>query len=194
MRILPLLVIVLSVSIFWSCDSTEKKELEVIPLKVGNEWTYEFKVFRDGEIDSVSTITNRVTDSISIEGNTWFVMNEFDADFFLRNNEHGQLEYTPNSLSIDGKNSQQLFFPYPVSIDTSFEVNYSTSTMFSNHSLVEVGSPAGRFKCYEYLLKDIEDEQHYVHYFVHPGIGIVKYENKTADYFETAELTAWNLK
>ena len=137
---------------------------EIIPLEIGNIWRY------TNENGSYSI--SRVTGLTNIKNQDWYVYTEIDSTFFVQNTSDGQLEYWPDSDSIEH------VLKYPKKKRTRYYDQFGLKTKvetitFSNSIL---GITNGLF--FDFSIETPSDN---IKCLIVPGIGVVEsyYGNET---------------
>ncbi len=156
---------------------------QIIPLKVGNFWTYQYTHYDTlGNIISVSSVTTRVISDTVINGKQAFLFNS--GDVFWNDDSGFWIKSYQKSPILEYK--------YPANIGDYYN-NYIT--VICSDSLIT--SPRGNFKCYGYSYDRGVN-------YVCPGIGVIKEENFQSKnigvsdidlyLFQKSELIEYNLK
>lgn len=183
-----IICILLTVS---SCNKEEQKSpnsaqintLEIMPLKVGNEWVYKVTDYEvSGQIeDQKEEIWTVVKDTV-ISNEKVFYTNE---GFSYLNRNDGLYTYD----STDSTYTK--FVKYPGIVGESFTTfSGERSTIISTNKMVT--GPAGTFNCYQYstIISSLLTE---VIYFS-PGSGLIKAEAIRKDSIQKTYLhKSWEL-
>ena len=169
------LVLVLSTFVFLvSCDSaTEPVEIEsqlLMPLKVGNEWTYTDTNFEDSKVtvEDFRYLVTRLEDvNIGYKQYKAFVLTGHNS----KNEQVVQEFFTCNSIGLYTYGSENdpfnllyrdLLLKYPVSVNERWNTYYHyftpTTHRFSHDTCIveclsikeQITVPAGTFKCVKY--------------------------------------------
>lgn len=127
---------------------------EIVPLKVGNTWSYQTTVYdTSGNIVSTTVDSFSVVSDTLINGKKYFI---FSSGALRWNNDTGfWITMAPDSL---------LLYKYPANVGD--EYSYSLKVICKDSSIVV---PKGTFKCYGYSGLVAID-------YVSPGVGLVKEE------------------
>ena len=153
-------------------ELAQQASLEIIPLKIGNSWT-----FTDDEGLTEEAV---VQGEKGIAGKVWYSYRELsdDAIFIVRNTYSGQIELDPET------NEEELVLPYPVEQETFYTQFGVQSKVTPN---VEVTVPVGTFKAYLYDFS-VDDPGEPILLWIVPGLGPIKsvYEGEI---FELKEYT-----
>jgi len=152
----------------------EQTAKEIIPLKVGNYWSYSRTLYDSvGNIQDTSSYITTITGTTSINGIQYY--NYDNKSTYFVNKTAG---YYISENSVD-----RLIFKYPASVGDS--TNYGKYT--STNSSIQV--PAGNFTgCYRYETVPISDK---VNYFK-PGVGLVYATEKSGR--EVYQLTSYKVE
>ena len=112
---------------------------ELYPLEVGHYWRYGV------EGDGPKSVTNSITRSKTVRGTTWYLLNEWGENFWVRNAPAGQIEAV--NLSLDDpptRKVDELFdYKYPYTVAEPYSL-YDDEVVVEEER--EVTVPAGRFK------------------------------------------------
>lgn len=127
---------------------------EIVPLKVGNTWSYQTTVYdTSGNIVSTTVDSFSVIADTIINGQKRFI---FSTGVIRWNNVFGfWITMSPDSV---------LFFKYPANVGD--EYGYGLKVICKDSTIVV---PGGAFKCYGYSVNVAID-------YVSPGVGLVKEE------------------
>ena len=137
---------------------------ELIPLKVGNSWTYEQKtIFKDGTI-KIDTVVNEVLRDTLIAGETWYVLREFGDEFIVKNEDGNQFEYWEEATLFYKNPEKSLGEKYKVGEFTLIEIA---------KEIVKIHNFHGNNKCYHYSIFEEELEIPIIQVFIAPELGVV---------------------
>ncbi len=155
---------------------------ELIPYSVGTIWTYQVEQRNEqGEVENTMTDTSRVAGEEFIEGQRWFMVEEFGYEFWVRIGDEGGLEAEllpdpdPESKGFVLQR-KQLFFKYPAKKGETYPVgdpDFKQQAKVVETDL-KVDVPAGSFQCMVYEISTPEALVSRIS--LAPGIGIVKFE------------------
>lgn len=143
------------------------KSQSLIPLEVGNEWSYINTHYSNGIITKTDSTINSVLEKISIDGVNWYNLLEFETNFLVRNDATGQVEY--DSIT----NKQVLIFKYP--IDETLEYDFQEL----NHVQIDTNTnitttTLDSYETIKYTITSKNDNHYYVENHISPGVGIIK--------------------
>jgi len=165
----------------------------LIPLEVNNEWVYEQIITFKGEVTNHDTLTNVIAAKTQLNGKDWFVSNEFDNTFIIRNTNKAQVEIDTSVIEPNLLYREFPVFVYPRSKDPiTYEVFFETVTV--NSERFERTTPAGTFSCYKYEFRMDNDPSHVIDTYISPGVGIVYVYMKDGEQEITQELLKYDLK
>jgi hypothetical protein len=92
---------------------------ELYPLEVGRYWRYVV------EGDGPKSMTNSITRSKTVRGTTWYLLNEWGENFWVRNAPAGQIEAV--NLSLDDpptrKVDELLIYKYPYTVAEPYSLH-----------------------------------------------------------------------
>jgi hypothetical protein len=185
-----------------SASPSSNSNSEIIPLKVGNSWTYtQINFNQDGTIKDSGSIVETVTSTENVNGNTFFrVTNSFGGDWLFRNADSKTVELSDaNGLSIFLKIVDSDSAEY---YKGAWHINGCDGTAlgFGFTSIYKVNS----YDCFknEHILIDCNgnNDTKYVFYFK-PGIGLIRwdealYKHPSNDlyYYSRLNIRSYNLK
>lgn len=152
--------------------------IEIIPLKVGNFWSYQTTIYDTlGSIVSTIIDSTRIISDTLINGKKYFI---FSTGVLRWNNDAGfWITIAYDSL---------LLYKYPANVGD--EYSYNIKVICKDSSIV---IPKGTFKCYGYSGSVAID-------YVCPGLGLIKEEwykklfNGTKYLYQKQELISYQLK
>jgi hypothetical protein len=179
---------------------------ELIPLNLGARWVYQRTwQQRDGQPIERSEIVNEVRGVYLFDNAQWYHLGDFGWYFWVQPTSRGivdALVYEDEESGALVKQSQRLYFKYPVEAATAYELKPLDKELEEPLKVLvtgvdtEVVVPAGKFKClvYEFRSKGA-DEMLFLRYSIAPGVGIVKYEffDEESGEREVAELKSYAL-
>jgi hypothetical protein len=205
-----------------SCKSTVESipPNDLLPLKEGNEWIYETKIYDDsGTVIKISIDTLRIGYDLKVNGRVWHKLvqtNLLASGEFFENRSNGL-------WTFDSSNQKALLtYQFPSSAGFSYiveEIDTDYNSKSWSHSKItdsivaiseKVAVLAGNFNCYHYILNfDYEDRNDDVidatffskNIYFCPNIGIIKvtvpmsvYDGNPKGFYMTSELTKYTLK
>ncbi len=149
------------------------KSQEIIPLKIGNSWTYE-DVEYDPDYQSevaFDTLHESITVDTTISATKWF-SNSANNSYFSSNSTDG---YYVTYKNNDGVFVNSLFFKYPCNINDKYSIfipdfNETFQITVIQTSIV-VSTSAGTFFCYKY---EAVSPKLKLEFYITPGKGIIK--------------------
>lgn len=177
----PLLVLTLIFALL-ACKKARDNET-IMPLAIGNYWTYEMENYPDGFPDPVPITehTQKIESEIIWGGHTWYGNKRDSADEYHRNAEEGIYILQIDDEHPDG--IAKLLFEYPIKVGTSWTVRsgsvITTTVVEAIDETVTV--PAGVFydclRC-EAIMPDIPDMvmPGRMTFWIKPGVGTVQME------------------
>ena len=119
-----------------------EKPSELIPLQIGNQWTFirtEFDTL--GLITKMDTIQYKITEDTLINNQKWFKQSYWQV--FYRNDEEGFWEFY---------SEPKLAYKYPAQEGSKFYNNFGWEvTVISTDTLIN--TPLGSLHCYQYQLE-----------------------------------------
>lgn len=188
--------------LFSGCDKNDNinEKGEIIPLKVGNYWTYSNHYFRSSDIESIDSaegITYKIHKKVKLKNKYYFIFGFFAlSDFGIIDKEGFWAKGSDilDDISLDEiiPDSLELLFKYPTKVgDKWFCNSYSFfyNTLITKKLNVKVNVPAGTFNCVHYQFKNLEKYPQ-SGFFVSPGIGMIKCEIIMGS---TPKDTIWNI-
>lgn len=170
------------------CTVLAKEKDEIIPLAVGNEWTY--AVYSPSwKNDTITKM--KITGDTIIKGEKWYNLNTDDLENVLCKNDGNGLWQIVNKMYV----TPNLALKYPAKVNEEYKANIFTIKILSIDNDIEV--LAGKFNCYSYLI--INDTEEELVMNISPGIGIIKMINKNLNEKESGredfvELKSYKLK
>lgn len=160
---------------------------DLIPLKVGNSWTYIQEVSLNGELIEKDTIASSIEKSNVYNNKQWFFMNELGYDYIVRNGEEGQFELDTLKALDDGNFKEVLMFKKKVdNPQRSYQV-YDDITVTLSENTFPVKTILGDFDCIKYTL-DYQEKNEYIEFYITPGIGVIQHR-----WFEKGKITTITL-
>ncbi|MBK8945748.1 MAG: hypothetical protein IPM32_10845 [Ignavibacteriae bacterium] len=168
----------LLLSLFISCSDNvspiENDQLEIIPLKVGNEWKYETTTSDStGKIDFIEYDIQSVLKDTIISDIRWYQYNNSNSIWYT-NKEDGYWVYkVADPKLITDRDTSHIVFKH----------NYDNVAEYNGFEVISVDTmivvPAGNFNCIHLSWK-WNNSNNYLLYsyeiFLSPGIGQVKWE------------------
>lgn len=170
------------------CTVLAKEKDEIIPLAVGNEWTYAGTLV----INKDTTLKMEIIGDTLIKDEMWFIMNDGFQNSLVKNDEKGL--WISQKYELIEELYPIILQHYPVNVGDKFKADGETVIINSLNKEVEV--PAGKFKC---ILYEINSEYDNIKIYATPGIGIIKMINKNLNEKESGredfiELKSYKLK
>lgn len=160
----------------------------LIPLSLGNWWTYRYTITID-DINLLDTLITNTIDTFLVLGTvTWFGSQGDSA--FIRNGSQGLYQ-----LTMSGQDTTEtLLFKYPSSPGESWTVVIGES--WGRGELVEraltVNVPAGTFtQVLHYRIRFGDD---YTDFWIKPGVGTVKLSSPLDLAAMTSQLVRYNIR
>lgn len=149
----------------------------LIPLKIGNEWTYSHNVYSDdGNIMMHMEYTSKIEKDSTLKGTKYFFYympdstNDIDDHWEAYSNKKTGLYKL--LIYKNGLYNEELKFKYPGNIDDNYYNTEGKNTIESINSGVDV--PAGYFTdCYMYSIKN---ETSITQTYYKPGVGMVLFQ------------------
>jgi hypothetical protein len=148
---------------------------ELLPLKVGNQWTYAYTSFNsDGDSTHTEIKTYEIIKDSVYNGEKIYYLNRSDflglliKGYFLNRNDGIHVLNTEH-----GAADPQILLKFPV--DNNSEFDAYPYRMKVGKADTTIATPAGEFKCIKYSKIYDKDKPFYIHYFC-PGIGNIASE------------------
>ena len=160
----------------------------IIPLKIGNTWTYRETNFNpNGSVSSVTQYGLIVTKDTIAQNERWF---QFSSGSWGRNSQDGLLLNMFHSWD-----DIVLAYKYTATVGDMCEaLDYVTTKVISTNDVISV--PKGSFSCYKYQSNrtDFPDNRLEMIEWFSPNIGLVRKEEWGLGYLSSvSELTAYTL-
>jgi hypothetical protein len=198
---------ILLLLILFSCTKNNDSpsniiDLEIIPLKVGNSWTYtQINFNENGTIKDSASIVETVTSTENVNGNTFFhVTNSFGGDLLFRNADSKTVELIDgNGLStflkiVDSDSAEYYRGAYHLNGCDGIAVGIGFTSIYNINS----------HDCFEndHVLIDCtgNNDTKYVFYFK-PGIGLIRWDQASYKHpgnnlyhYSRLDLRSYNLK
>ncbi|NNG26989.1 MAG: hypothetical protein HKM87_05650 [Ignavibacteriaceae bacterium] len=184
------LIILLHILLIFSCSSEENPIITIatgsdglIPLKVGNSWTYQSTIYDlDSNITFQGTYLQEVFASVVSENLTWYYIDrEPEANQYPRytNKEDGYYEKEYETDKVELK------FKYPCSEGDSYLYGDHYINVLSTDTIIT--TTRGDFKCILYRLQFLDPgfpglRYHIAEWFISPEIGIIRYYSYSPSY------------
>jgi hypothetical protein len=198
-----ILLLLIVVSCTKNSDSfSNNSDVEIIPLKVGNNWTYAQISFNvDGSVKDSTSIVETVTSTENVNGNTYFhITNGFGGDLLFRNADSKTVELIDgNGLStflkiVDSDSVEYYRGAYhlngcdgtAVGIGFTSICNVSSYDCFRNdHILIDC---SGNYKVkYQFYFK--------------PGLGLIRWDEASYQqpgnylyYYSRLDIRSYDIK
>lgn len=177
-----------------STDDNTPQGGSIVPLKVGNRWTYMSANWGIGGSQSRWTI--EVIDDTLINAETWYKLWEYSLYPFPYDSTYNTNRADGYYLNAGeyGAYSPELDVPYPAVVGTKrvnrdtimFTDHVVTDSMYLNSTNAVITTPAGTFTCYEFLRFAV-DPQGYVigptYWYYAPNVGFIR----TVEYFSSPD-------
>jgi hypothetical protein len=156
---------------------------ELIPLQIGNTWEY-VNAQGGGELKRTFVDKKQV-----IDGQEWFLLNEFGSRFWVRNGNRVQYEAVDyfDMDEIDGDLNEEIVLDITRS-EYTFE---GVEKVISGKCPKQITVPAGTFDCY--AIQMVLDQESYSVTFYALGVGVVKSIYHTPEEHEVLELKQYKL-
>ncbi len=177
-----LLIIILSTILIISCSDNSTNEVnsskEILPLKVGNFWTYSRQKFSSYKRDSVTfvdTVNYSVSSSINLNGENWFFMkfNSMVDEYIYTNRKDGLwCLYAKDTNNIDLP-SAKLFLKFPTKNNDTTTIDSGTYKTINVDEYLS--TQAGIFDCIKYSKIEFERVKNCGLYYS-PNVGKVMTE------------------
>jgi len=194
-RIFTFIIIVVISFIFFSCSydkSTNPQvedQIEIMPLKVGNSWTYNINQFNQNIIKK-SVITEKITISYENENIEVYVLSWYtlvndslitdSVFYYYKNEDDGLYRYYSNKKELIAK--------YPIEPNESWTIPGETEELGNGVIIIitlprsfecvskneEITTPIGTFECIKYVENSINLISPSYFYYC-PGIGLVSF-------------------
>lgn len=162
--------------VFSSCKESDNPVqpivlTELLPLKVGNQWTLELAVYDSSNATArMSEITIQVLRDTMIQNDAWFIANSRNFGI-LRNSSQGLWLWDSQPA---------LFFPFPATVgDSTRPFNAATVRVVSTNEMKTV--PFGALLCYHYRVELDDPSGLSLDFYYSPGVGYVSYELAGSD-------------
>ncbi|MBX3044975.1 MAG: hypothetical protein KIT33_09505 [Candidatus Kapabacteria bacterium] len=152
----------------------------ILPLAVGNSWQFVYYSTHDLYNDTIKHDrfkTNYVTETITLEGETWYnfasdgkntdliFTNRSDGLYgiFKNRDDHAEIPYHLDSA--------RLGYKYPVILHESYPND--TNGLYIASTNIKIKTDAGTFNCIKYVPSNYKNVEHYGTYMC-PGIGFIR--------------------
>lgn len=147
----------------------------IIPLKIGNSWTYKVTTFdENGNILHTWQDIRQIEKDTLIQNEKWF----FYYYEWRCSRSDGIYSYKPNTSK-----QYYLEYKYPGNVNETYSLGYITVTIISTNQNITV--PKGNFVTYKYRFLNPTDEYEYD--YLSPNIGPVLMEyyskNQSGNFF-----------
>lgn len=160
--------------------SPESADTGIWPLDIGNEWNYEVTLQTPEGENDVRIETMEILRDTTFRDLEWFIGSRFslieptDGIMMYANRDDGH-HWIENVVVPE---DETLLFAYPSEAGHVHHSNEAKIMVISTDTLITV--PAGDFDCYHYAIPISDfDETSALHFFVSPGVGLVKMEFDT---------------
>jgi len=174
------LIIVIIVLYCISCKkntspiSPENIYTEIVPLKIGNTWLYEFTVY-DSLMNATSSSQLEATICCdTLVNEIYYYTFDKESDLWYFNNNSGL--WTIRNSVLNDFTAPSLHYKYPCKVGDKYSYFFEVASVDTS-----ILVPAGKFKCIFYYSDIVE-------YFVSPGIGTIKsssyIKNDRNEYYE----------
>lgn len=146
----------------------------MIPLSVGNKWTYIKTVTHNGVVSQQDTTYSYIKKTIVLNGKTWYVSHEDGEDYTVRTENDEQYEIETLE-GVAHANQEFLIYGLPQKHrKRSYNTPYDKVTVGNKHYTLK--TKLGTFKCLRYRFTAFNEEQtsDYIDTYICVGIGIIK--------------------
>ncbi len=174
------MIVLTLIFVLLACSNTTNDET-IMPLAVGNYWTYEVETYVDDAVDPITKFehTQKIEEKITWGEHTWYGNEKDGAGEYHRNAEEGVYILLIDDEYPDGE--AKLLVEYPIKVGTSWTVGSgpSTSPMIVEALGETVIVPAGIFddclRC-KMTMPDIPDATmpSGMTFWIKSGVGTVK--------------------
>ncbi|OUR73106.1 hypothetical protein A9Q78_04910 [Methylophaga sp. 41_12_T18] len=164
--------------------TVHKTQLELIPLTVGNTWTYVDK-------STGKQVKSLVEKSQIIDGVEWFKYNEVGDSFWVRNRGLEQFE----AIDFFNEDKIQSSIENEALVLTTLTTEYMTPGVIkatSKPCSIPLKVPAGEFNCH-IIQFEFGNNQFSKNYYA-KGVGLIKNEFKADNKYTEIELINYQLK
>ena len=172
-------IYLLSLAFLFSCtDSTspEDSKLNLIPLKLGNSWSYNFTMYDSSGVESYSKIqTETIDKDTTILNNTWYSYSNTPHGVWYCNKSDGHWGYLEAPLTATQKDTSMLIYKFPVSGGEIYGNTENPVEVISTDKKITV--PAGIFEVIHTISHFPVSDNYLLHSFetfIAPGIGKIK--------------------
>jgi hypothetical protein len=166
--------------IFIACNDTTTgptdPNKEIMPVAVGNYWTFYKYEWRNSNIDTVNikdSVTNIVTEKIEFNGQDWF---KLGSGYLYHNGSLGLIRMVYDSTQPLKAINEYLYIQYPVKVGDVFVSGEQQDTMAVINTDKIITVPAGTFHCVDFqITSKVYDYKEY-HSYMSPGVGQVMFQ------------------
>ena len=160
----------------------------LIPLAEGNEWVYQI----NGNAND--TITNSILKSLTVDDQTWYLLEEFRDTFWVRNSDEGYIQAS-NYLGLpeignDPKIEELLVLKTPQPDIAPYET-VGGQTIHYQPCTEPLTVPAGTYSCHQFKF-ELTPTEYSIHYYA-PDTGLIKSSFYRQGEVHHIELTEVNL-
>lgn len=180
-------IILISSILLWNCSSDSSTDINengsnngvILPLSVGNKWTYELKYYTNNKLDSMNFLTYFIDSTYIFNNEIWYSLraNLYKGIMPLKNKHDGLYIYDPQDTV-----KPILWLKYPASIGDKWEIptkGDTDSTIYEVESIdSSIASNIGIHICYIYSVRYTWYSNHTTtstHYY-EPNLGLIKEE------------------
>jgi len=165
---------------FFSCS-----EKEIIPLQIGNTWTYSCeRIYENGEVE-LDTAINIVKSKKLVDDEEWFESFEFGYTYYTKNikGDIWELDTVEDDKDKKPKFEEVMFIKNPIE-NLGNDYDYYEGLYFEISKRTHlIKTPKGEFECYKYDLYDDYDNELFLTAYLAPGVGVIKYKTFDIDPF-----------
>ena len=173
------LLFILTSLLIYSCSETTEPDnstTQLIPLKIGNIWTYTRTVYDStGTVQYTENINSSVEKDTSINGLKWFGYSDVPAGIWHTNKSNGYWAFVAANYGYSLNDTTMIIYKFPSQVGDVydiFEIRREVAAIDEN-----ILVPAGRFKVI-HLVDTYTDSTNYLQdsfeTFIAPGVGIIK--------------------
>ncbi|TAK56505.1 MAG: hypothetical protein EPO24_11165 [Bacteroidetes bacterium] len=193
-------VIIILVVLFISCSSDDDSPSApgpvtpssyIIPLKVGNSWTYLAKrLLRTGAVAESAYVVITILKDTAVQGVTWYIDN---SGSWHANRNDG---YWTREFSDPNHSNDFLIYKYPAGLNEVYQIAANVTGKLA--SLTDtVNVPQGEHVCYRYELyqRPPYGNKLIAHEYIKPDVGLIRQHDYAPEGFLefVFVLTSYNL-
>jgi hypothetical protein len=172
-------IIVISIFIIISCNDNESNVVDknvLMPLKLGNSWTYKFTYFKNGKAYSTTVYTETVICDSTVNSLNGFLT--LDSSLSVKNNNYNWYSNQSDGLHYWRRYTDTSFFLYsykfPCKKGDIFNGEFGVNTVESIN--YEYKTETGTFICHKYVTRANENGVNTFYVYYCPGIGYIANE------------------